>query len=377
MEKNRIDYLDSLRGLASVSVVVSHFVLAYRLDLQFKLLNYSPLHFFYDGFAAVTFFFVLSGYVLTLSLKNRDQISLNSFYLKRIFRIMPAYIVVLLISLLLYYYYVHINTIPETSNWIDSFWNKPLDLKNFVKQLFFIIPNVDNAELVFQNWSLNVEMKFSFIIPFLIFIYKKSNFFFFFIFNLVLFLFFNLPIYLIHFSLGITLAMNQDIIVEKFTIIKKKYKVILILSILFMYTYRYTLPMYYYYIQRRHSLILNNENLIWLITGFGSFLILLYCFTSIRLQKVLNLIFFKFIGKISYAIYLTHIFVLIFFLPIFIKELNNMGIMNLNLINSISLFVLMLLTIVFSCFLTFMVEIPIAKFGNKLIKRRIVVKANN
>lgn len=377
MEKNRIDYLDSLRGLASVSVVISHFVLAYRLDLQFKLLNYSPLHFFYDGFAAVTFFFVLSGYVLTLSLKNRDQISLNSFYLKRIFRIMPAYIVVLLISLLLYYYYVHINTIPETSNWINSFWNKPLDLKNFVKQLFFIIPNVDNAELVFQNWSLNVEMKFSFIIPFLIFIYKKSNFFFFFIFNLVLFLFFNLPIYLIHFSLGITLAMNQDIIVEKFTIIKKKYKVILILSILFMYTYRYTLPMYYYYIQRRHSLILNNENLIWLITGFGSFLILLYCFTSIRLQKVLNLIFFKFIGKISYAIYLTHIFVLIFFLPIFIKELNNMGIMNLNLINSISLFVLMLLTIVFSCFLTFMVEIPIAKFGNKLIKRRIVVKANN
>lgn len=370
MEKNRIDYLDSLRGLASLSVVISHFVLAYRLDLQFKLFNYSPLHFFYDGFAAVTFFFVLSGYVLTLSLKNRDQISLNSFYLKRIFRIMPAYIVVLMISLLLYYYYVHINTIPETSSWIDSFWSKPLDMTNFIKQLFFIVPNVGNAELVFQNWSLNVEMKFSFIIPFLIFIYKKSNFFFFLIFNLVLYLFFNLPIYLIHFSLGITLAMNQDFIIGKFMIIKKKHKIILILSILFMYTYRYTLPMYYYYIQRRHSLILNNENLIWLVTGFGSSLILLYCFTSIKLQKILNFYFFRFIGKISYAIYLTHGFVLIFFLPIFIKKLNDVGMVNINLINSISLFVLILVTIIFSYFLAFIVEIPIAKFGNSLVRKR-------
>jgi peptidoglycan/LPS O-acetylase OafA/YrhL len=371
MKENRIEYLDSLRGLASISVVISHFVLAYRLDLEFRLINYSPLHFFYDGFAAVTFFFVLSGYVLTLSMKNKVEIELKSFYLKRIFRIMPAYIFVLFTSLLFYSFFNVIHTIPDTSSWINSFWSKPLNFINFIRQIVFITPENGYAELVFQNWSLLVEMQFSFLIPFLFFIYKKSNIIFFLVFNLILFFFFNIPAYIFHFSLGIALAMNQDYILTIFTKIKAKHKTALIFFIIFMYTYRYTFPMYYYYIMREYSPLLSNDNLIWIITGFGSFLILLYCFTSTRLQKILNLHFFKFIGKISYGIYLTHLIVLIFLTPIFIGYLNYFGIKNAYIVWFVSLLFLLFVTTVFSYFVTIFVEVPIAKFGNNMIKKSI------
>jgi peptidoglycan/LPS O-acetylase OafA/YrhL len=371
MKENRIEYLDSLRGLASISVVISHFVLAYRLDLEFRLINYSPLHFFYDGFAAVTFFFVLSGYVLTLSLKNKVEIELGSFYLKRIFRIMPAYIFVLFTSLLFYSFFNVINTIPSTSSWINSFWSKPLNFINFIKQIVFITPESGYAELVFQNWSLLVEMQFSFLIPFLFFIYKKSNFIFFLVFNLILFFFFNIPPYIFHFSLGIALAMNQDYILTIFTKIKVKHKIALIFFIIFLYTYRYTLPMYYYYVMREYSPLFSNDNLIWIITGLGSFLILLYCFTSIRLQKILNLHFFKFIGKISYGIYLTHLIVLIFLTPIFIDYLNYFDIKNVYIVWFVSLLFLLFITIAFSYFVTIFVEVPIAKLGNNMIKKSI------
>jgi peptidoglycan/LPS O-acetylase OafA/YrhL len=371
MKENRIEYLDSLRGLASISVVISHFVLAYRLDLEFRLINYSPLHFFYDGFAAVTFFFVLSGYVLTLSMRNKVEIELKSFYLKRIFRIMPAYIFVLFTSLLFYSFFNVIHTIPDTSSWINSFWSKPLNFINFIKQIVFITPENGYAELVFQNWSLFVEMQFSFLIPFLFLIYKKSNFIFFLVFNLILYFFFNIPVYIFHFSLGIALAMNQDYILTIFTRIKTNYKMILIFFIIFMYTYRYTLPMYYYYFLREYSVLLSNDDLIWIITGLGSFLILLYCFTSTRLQKMLNLHFFRFIGKISYAIYLTHLIVLIFVIPIFINYLNHIGIINSSIIWILSLLFLLFITTIFSYFLTTFVEVPIAKFGNNMIKKYI------
>jgi len=369
MKQKRIEYLDSLRGLASISVVISHFVLAYGIDQQFKLINFSPLHFFYDGFAAVTFFFVLSGYVLTLSLESKGAVILGSFYLKRIFRIIPAYIVTLFISLIFYYFYKINHTNPDTSLWINSFWGKPLDFFNFAKQMIFILPSQGFAELMCQNWSLKVEMQFSFLIPFLYLIYKNTNFHFFFVLNIVLYFLFHFPVYLFHFSFGMILAMNHEIILATFISLKKRYKIVIIFTTIFMYTYRYTLPLYYYYFVRKESIIFGNDNLIWFITGLGSFLILLYSFTSPFIQKILQLDFLKFIGKISYSIYLTHLIVLIFVIPIFIQQLNMIGIINKYLIFILSLLFLLIITFILSYIVTSLIETPTAKLGNNFIKK--------
>jgi peptidoglycan/LPS O-acetylase OafA/YrhL len=72
--ERRIAYLDTLRGLASVQVLLSHSMLAFFLATALAspwsgtLLGYlsaSPLFFLFDGASAVCVFFVLSGYVLT------------------------------------------------------------------------------------------------------------------------------------------------------------------------------------------------------------------------------------------------------------------------------------------------------------------------
>lgn len=70
----RIAYLDTLRGLASIQVLLSHSMLAFFIGIAFaspssgRLIGYlaaSPLSFLSDGASAVCIFFVLSGYVLT------------------------------------------------------------------------------------------------------------------------------------------------------------------------------------------------------------------------------------------------------------------------------------------------------------------------
>jgi peptidoglycan/LPS O-acetylase OafA/YrhL len=72
--ERRIAYLDTLRGLASVQVLLSHSMLAFFIGTAFAspssgtLVGYlaaSPLFFLFDGASAVCIFFVLSGYVLT------------------------------------------------------------------------------------------------------------------------------------------------------------------------------------------------------------------------------------------------------------------------------------------------------------------------
>src|SRR3981189_1343473 len=75
----RIAYLESIRGLAALQVLLLHFLAAFAPDLVFSLpataavagyIHLSPLYFLYDGSSAVYIFFALSGYVLTRSFER-------------------------------------------------------------------------------------------------------------------------------------------------------------------------------------------------------------------------------------------------------------------------------------------------------------------
>jgi peptidoglycan/LPS O-acetylase OafA/YrhL len=75
----RIAYLESIRGLAALQVLLLHFLSAFAPDLVFtpppgamvaRTIHLSPLYFLYDGYSAVYIFFVLSAYVLTRSFER-------------------------------------------------------------------------------------------------------------------------------------------------------------------------------------------------------------------------------------------------------------------------------------------------------------------
>jgi peptidoglycan/LPS O-acetylase OafA/YrhL len=95
----RIAYLESIRGLAALQVLLLHFLAAFAPDLVFSLpataavagtIHLSPLYFLYDGYSAVYIFFALSGYVLTRSFE-RHLVRPSSQVLARIVRLgLPA-----------------------------------------------------------------------------------------------------------------------------------------------------------------------------------------------------------------------------------------------------------------------------------------------
>src|SRR5258708_22225434 len=96
----RIAYLESIRGLAALQVLLLHFLAAFAPDLVFSLpataavagtIHLSPLYFLYDGYSAVYIFFALSGYVLTRSFE-RNLARPSSQVLARIVRLgLPAF----------------------------------------------------------------------------------------------------------------------------------------------------------------------------------------------------------------------------------------------------------------------------------------------
>lgn len=99
MQSNtRLYGLDHLRALAITLVFVYHYG---RLFASPQWLTYIGKF----GWTGVDLFFVLSGYLIASQLfkeENRDgSISLRKFYLKRLFRILPPYLVVLAVYFLL------------------------------------------------------------------------------------------------------------------------------------------------------------------------------------------------------------------------------------------------------------------------------------
>ena len=98
-KKSRIGYLESIRGLAALQVLLLHFFAAFAPDLVFALpagaaiagyIHLSPLYFLYDGYSAVYIFFALSGYVLTRSFERHLALPSSQVFARIIRLGLPA-----------------------------------------------------------------------------------------------------------------------------------------------------------------------------------------------------------------------------------------------------------------------------------------------
>jgi peptidoglycan/LPS O-acetylase OafA/YrhL len=173
----RLDQLDSLRGIAAVTVVLHHLFLIFPA-LQpgsgsvIDKLSHTPLHLFWSGTQAVHFFFVLSGFVLALPLfKSRSPYKL--YAVKRIARIWIPYIAVVVAALAARTVIGH-EPLPSLSDWFNNVWVGELSVYDLLGH-FLLIPSFDSNRVVPVIWSLTQEMRISLMFPLLMLLVTRSK----------------------------------------------------------------------------------------------------------------------------------------------------------------------------------------------------------
>lgn len=116
-------------------MVWSHFTVAFGLLPYQDFLTYTPVHIFWDGYAAVAMFFVLSGMVLSIKhfsppVSQALSMDLPGFYVTRIFRILLPFAAIVFVSFVFQRgVYSRVVTDPNASAWLYGFWISPEPLR--------------------------------------------------------------------------------------------------------------------------------------------------------------------------------------------------------------------------------------------------------
>lgn len=162
MKKTYFANIDGLRFFAFLVVLVSHLSIFTGYGAEY----YSPIRklFLTHGDLGVTFFFTLSGFLITyLLLQEREQVStvsLKHFYIRRALRIWPVYMVVIIAGFFVFPYLIDTPLVVSLL----------APLSRLPAYLLF----VGNIDLVYMGyasviigvlWSLAVEEQFYLIWP--------------------------------------------------------------------------------------------------------------------------------------------------------------------------------------------------------------------
>lgn len=163
MKTEYISRLESLRGVAALSVAIGHAFGAIAISDSFTLLLKQFANVIGNGGASVTIFFVLSGYVLGLSLDRQNRGFWGGsaiFVLRRIARIYPA-MSVCLASCALYIAFLHpLQTFPAASESYYSYWRDGVTWNQFWENLFLVKTYVNPV-----TWTLQVEILAALCLP--------------------------------------------------------------------------------------------------------------------------------------------------------------------------------------------------------------------
>ena len=293
-ENQRLDYIDSVRGIAALAVVAYHWighvtVSAYPLwgETTSRLLQS-----LFNGPGAVAIFFVISGLVLSLRyIQQPDKpIAYREFIVKRLFRLYPAYWVALAVMFL----YMH----------RDFTFHVFEELLKLLTEASLIR---DYSPLYGAGWTLNVEMAASLLMPVFILVLRHDRQWFFILILLsVLLNRFYMP-YVFHFLLGMWIALYFDRIQAGHHRSHWAYR----------WRYALLLPAFFCFSggillgdmsqHKSWQLFLTVSAFDWQqLMAIPSALLLVWIIGSPRWQRWLSAESLVFLGKISYGVYLMH-----------------------------------------------------------------------
>jgi len=168
----RIEHLDSFRGIGCLGVALTHSL------FSFSSMPHSVFLQGLFGYLPLTFFFLLSGFVLGRSLDKTHGLTplgIVRYYIRRLFRLYPAILPALVFAAIAARFYV----IPHD-------WSPASD---FVKRVIFKAHYGVTTPAEYLNslllttirldptlWTVKVEFLCAFILPFLILLVKRLRF---------------------------------------------------------------------------------------------------------------------------------------------------------------------------------------------------------
>lgn len=173
--------LDSLRGLAALTVVFHHNLLAMPVAASAAIRSYlatSPFSVVVEGRPAVLLFFMLSGFVLTLSMAGPalpvTPATYPRYVVKRLCRIyIPFAILGILFAALLYLALSPLPPMPDMGGWFHASWTT-LTPATYLGHLLMLGREQDGT-LNNVVWSLWYELRISLIFPFLLLAMRRLH----------------------------------------------------------------------------------------------------------------------------------------------------------------------------------------------------------
>ncbi len=345
----RIEYLDSIRGIAAMIVVVFHFI-GWKWN---ETIEYKIATFIFNGTEAVSFFFVLSGFVLSHSYINSNRkIKLGNYIYRRVLRLYPAYIITVMI---MFFYGLRHNFTIET---IFTQLQRP----NLLKELLMF---QKTHHLYFPGWTLQVEIIYSLIIILLILLCKRNVYLLFI--PLICCYFIGSPdlrLYMNHFILGVFLSIIYPNIkntpFSKSKLFRWRWALFFLIFVMFSFVNlaKFIKPIddlfhwfWTYNIRWAH------------FSGYAAFLTLIIVIMSSKIQRILTNPILLYLGKISYSLYLIHWFFVVFIMDYWEKWGQFLGEGGLRFI---TMFIIFVSTSIIAAHLMYrFIELPFIKLSKR------------
>jgi peptidoglycan/LPS O-acetylase OafA/YrhL len=199
-----IPEITGMRGYASVGVIIFHF---FTISSVIRNLGFPP--FVYAWNSGVDFFFVLSGFLLSIPFVNSSsKVHLKSFYVKRAFRIFPVYYLSILVcgSVLLLSNHGTVQQLIASLFFAQSFSPATFNSINgvnwtlVIEEMFYATLPIFSFFFMKKRWKISLPACLLITMGYrlaVIHFYASDN---------VAFYLWQYPSYLGHFGIGITLA---------------------------------------------------------------------------------------------------------------------------------------------------------------------------
>lgn len=366
--------LDSLRGIAAISVLFSHFLLIFTSLGFIDYLNITPLRFIKDGHENVIFFFVLSGFVLSLPFFTKKKFNYRVFVIKRFFRIYLPYVAALILAFISYSIFYK-SGISNSS--FTVFFNRVWSIKpNFllVIQHLVLIDNFKDYAFDPVLWSLSMELRISLFFPLLMFFVTKYGW----KTNLLIAVMLSIcsellnkafhitdayPVstnyfYTLHYSaffiIGALLAKYRLRIISYYKNFNLNSRYLIAVSGLFVYAYSGLFDeilKHIFSIQGNWTLLVGDWG-----NAVGISILIIISLSSYKISNFLTWKPLKILGQISYSLYLIHTVILFSCIHFFYGRLS-VG------VSEVIAFVLSFIT---AGLLYYFVEEPSIKLGKKI-----------